>query len=487
MPYRLADLPDDILFLVLANLDAARDLRSLSLTCRTLHHLVSHDGWRIFAKNRFPSLSTAPFSKTGSHAWQQLAESLTWQSRCWDKRSLQFHALLPNLGNRRDGRPQPLSKGQFLSVVDANIDPSTQKELVVWGAGEDIVARYRERQGRGQASKTSWHRLNGEDVGFSVGYDDITAIKIVGHGNGQAILTGRHNGQVSLLSAEPDRFGERIGYLGPAYDPDIDWKLSSEQEAINSMDVLQSGNKRLVAVATKTALKIYGLPEDGPVDSEPVTSYNVKASSSSTRLGSAKWMGDAESIALAVVGGKEPLHLLSLTPSGWVNQAAAKNARLEKEFSVKHDGTVCPNSLEPVYLHSGAKRGTSLLLGAWRDGTIRQVDLDSSKNKRRWLTNNLPQTSGPANPIALRRRLPRQRRPLVQRRGPDDLRHGTLPRRRRRSTHRQDLRLPLAQNLLPHLGHLLLRPRALPPPTPTLPQTSHPPNPRPRSLRPHQR
>ncbi|KAL2262861.1 hypothetical protein VTK26DRAFT_9187 [Humicola hyalothermophila] len=377
MPRRLTDLPDDILFIVFANLESARDLRSLSLTCRALRDIVSHDGWKIFVKNRFPSLSV-PAPTTGRHTWQQLAESLTWQSRCWDKRSLQFHALLPQPGNLGGARRQVTLRGLFLSVVDASFDPSTQQELVVWGAGEDMVARYRERQGRGQASKTSWHRLDGKDIGLSVGYDDITAIKIVKHRDGQAILAGRHNGQLSLLSAEPDRFGEQITQFGSTSDPGTDSRPSSEQESINSLDVLQNGNKNLLAVATKSTLNIYRLQEVGLSKTAPLTSYNLKDRvffSPSARLGSAKWMENGESIALAVVGSKDPLHCLSLTPSGWVHHTAAKNARIAEEFNIKHDGTICPNSLEPVYFHQGAKRGTSLLLSAWRDGTIRLQDL----------------------------------------------------------------------------------------------------------------
>lgn len=380
MRHQLAELPDDVLLLVLANLDSARDLGALGRSCRALHHLVAHDGWRIFVKTRFPSLRV-PAPATGRHTWPQLAESLTWQSRCWDRRALQFQALLPlpphpGHGSRRDGRPQGASRGRFLSVVDAGFDPRTQQELVVWGAGEDIVARYRQRQGRGRVSRTSWHRSDGKALGLGAGYDDVKAIKIVRHGHEQALITGRHNGQLALLSAEPDRFGEQIAQFDPVPDPSINSQRSSEQDTINSLDVLHDGGKSLVVAATKSCVRIYGLPEDGAVETAPLTTYDLKEDNmtpSSARLGCARWMEGGESIALALVGSKDPLRYLALTPAGWVQHSAAKSARVAREFNVKHDGTVCPNSLEPVHLHTGAKRGTSLLLSAWRDGTIRQA------------------------------------------------------------------------------------------------------------------
>lgn len=367
--HRLADLPDDILLLVFASLESARDIRALALSCRRLHQLVQNEGWRIFVRSRFPSLSV-PAPSTGGHSWQQLAESLTWQSRCWDRRALQFQAMLPNVGSRRDGRQPGASRGLFQSVVDAHFDPSTQQELVVWGAGEDIVARYRERRGRGQVSKTSWHQLDGKKLGLNVGYDDVKAVKIVKHSSGRAIITGRHNGKLSLLSAEPGRFGERITQFVPSSVP------PPELEPINSLDVLQNGSQSLVAAATKSAVRIYNPPEDDTTEMAPVHTYDLRDSivtSSSTRLCRARWMEQGQSLALALTGCSDPLRYLALTPSGWSHHAAAKNADLERQFDIKFDRTICPNSLEPVHRQAGAKGGTSLLLSAWRDGTCRQV------------------------------------------------------------------------------------------------------------------
>ncbi|KAJ4293937.1 hypothetical protein N0V88_005451 [Collariella sp. IMI 366227] len=300
---------------------------------------------------------------------------MTWQSRAWDRRSLQFEALLAYNERNRNARGHGANGGLFMAVVDAHYDPIIQEELVVWGAGEDVVARYRERQGRGKVSKTTWCRLDGKELGLTVGYDDVKTIKVVEHGNGRAIITGRHNGQLSLLSAEPDNFGQCIAQFGPVPKNTPQY---SEPEAINSLDITDNGSKRLLAAATKSTLRIYGIPWAGDVEAEPLTTYNLREGtviSSSERLGGARWMEQGETIALAVSGSKDALRYLSLTPTGWSQHVAAKSERVEREFAVKYDRTISPNSLEPVYMHSGAKRGTSLLLSSWRDGTIRLQDL----------------------------------------------------------------------------------------------------------------
>lgn len=373
MAYGLADLPDDIIFILFANVENARDLWALALSCRRLQHLVSNDGWRIFVRNRFASLDI-PAPATGRHTWPQLAESMTWQSRCWDKRSLQFQALLPYFEPGRNGRPHGGNRALFMSVVDAHIDPASQEELVVWGAGEDIVARYRERQGRGKVSKSSWHKLDGKELGLSVGYDDVKTIKIVKHGSRPAIIAGRHNGQLSLLSAEPGHFGDRITTFGPTPGLDANAQHVFAQETINSLDILDNGSTRLLAAAARSSVRIYGLPEPGEAEVAPLTIYDLKenlVTAKWARLGNAKWMENGETMALGLVGCEDTLRYLALTPTGWTHHLAAKSERIEKEFSIKYDHTICPNSLEPVNLHSGAGRGTSLLLSSWRDGTVR--------------------------------------------------------------------------------------------------------------------
>ncbi|KAK4189394.1 hypothetical protein QBC35DRAFT_514129 [Podospora australis] len=374
----LTALPDEILLLVIANFESARDLFSLSLTSKTLYRLVSEDGWRLFVKNRFPSLSVPP-PTSGPHTWNQLAESLTWQSRCWDRRALQFQALLPWRRQQHQRAHHRAESNLFHTVVDAHFDLTTQEELVVWGAGEDIVARYRQRNGDARLSNSSWHRVRGKELGFEAGHDDVKAIKVVQHQSGRAIVTGRHNGQLSLLSAEPSRFGEHITDFNLASQSLADGQQALEQNTVNSVDVLHKDTTSLIAAATKNTLSIFRLGEDDDPESDPSMTYDLREevfSSSSSRLSRAKWMGSDDLIALALGGSRDPLRYLILTPTGWTHQTAAKNLDIMSRFDLKADGNLCPNSIEPVYRNGTGK--TSLLLSAWRDGTCRLQDLRTS-------------------------------------------------------------------------------------------------------------
>ncbi|KAK4230117.1 hypothetical protein QBC38DRAFT_55349 [Podospora fimiseda] len=385
-PKNLTDLPAEILLLISANFETARDLRALALSCHTFHRLIRDDGWKLFVKASFPSLSI-PNPALGRHTWQQLAESLTWQSRCWDRRALQFHALLSSKTvptNDRDTRQfHRRNQRLFQAIVDAHFDPSTQEELVVWGAGEDIVARHRERVSKDQGSKSSWHRINGKDLGFQVGHDDVNAVKIIKHQTGRKILSGRHNGKLSLVSAEPQSFGELLSEFILTTTPEAqsNGKPQQQEETVNSLDVLQNGTSTLIAAATKTSVVIYDLPEELTSKITPLTVYDLQEdvfTSETSRLSRAKWMEQGETMALALSGTANPLRYLAVTPTGWTHHTAAKNLDIAAKFELKDSGNLCPNSLEPVYRNGQTTGRTSLILSSWRDGTVRLQDLRTS-------------------------------------------------------------------------------------------------------------
>ena len=377
----LVDLPDDILLLVLASLDSARDFRALALSCRRLHRFVTDDGWRVFVRSRFPSLSIPPPTQS-LHGWKKTAESLTWQSRCWDKRSLQFQALLPRPGLERINHNRQRGGRLFQPVIDAHFDPETHEELVVWGAGENIVARYRQRKtSDGKPTGATWLRSEGNLNGFKAGYDDVRALAILKseRHDRRAFLTGRDNGDLALLSAEPDQFGKRLVEFRPeAAESTSDGESGpvQEQDTINSLDVLYTGHQSLIAATTKSSLLIYAPPDDESTEVAPKTIFDLKDDvfeTSSGQLCGATWMGE-DVLALALRGCKDPLRYLTITPTGLSHHTAAKNPDVESLFGIKY-GNICPNSLQPVRPPGGGKGATNLLLSAWRDGTCRLQDL----------------------------------------------------------------------------------------------------------------
>lgn len=129
----LPHLPHDILLLLLLLLPSASDLRALALSCRPLSLLIRHHGWRLFLRARFPSLRLPTTINSAD-----LADSLTWQSRAWDKRALQFQGLFPAVEQGGRGR-----QGLFQPVVAVGLDEEGGREVVVLGAGEDLVGRVR--------------------------------------------------------------------------------------------------------------------------------------------------------------------------------------------------------------------------------------------------------------------------------------------------------------------------------------------------------
>jgi len=368
----LVELPDELLLMVLVDLDSARDFRALGLSCRRFHRLVGHEGWRAFVTSKFSSLSIPSAS---GDAWRRLAELLTWQTRCWDRRAIRFTGLLPDWTiSRGDRRP---GAGAFLPVVDAHICPQSGEELLVWGAGENIVARRRQCSVAKVPIKPSWSRLEGSLLGYSVpGYDDVSALAIVDqpHNGTRDILAGRVNGDLSLLSAQPDRFGKHLANFDTCHaDSPISGVQPSEtirQSTILSLDVLNG----LVAASTKENVTMYRLPQNG--DSIKIAPLEILdplprvSEPTGVTVANARWMGDNEVLAVALRGSTFPLRYLTGTPNGWSASDAAKNADLEKQFDIDY-GRICPNSIQPVKPHANTKGGTSLLLSSWRDGSCR--------------------------------------------------------------------------------------------------------------------
>lgn len=379
----LDTLPDDVLYLVLFHLDTARDVLALILTSQRLRTLIQNgdgDGWRIFVLSRFPDVSvpslSSSASSSSSYSWHDLASSLTWQTRAWDRRSLSFQALMPSppspQGRRHQGRRR--QEAPFHPVLDAYLDFSTREELVIWGAGENLVARRRQLRSAGVApGETVWHRLDGKDLGYRSGVDDIKAVSLVedacGRTGSLGVLVGRDNGNLSLLSAGESDFGERLAAFSPQED--------SNQGTINSVDVLRQ--KGLVAAAAKSGAFLYSLPDSSGADVAPNAFLDLPSQGldpSATSLGNAKWMGE-NLIALGLSGHQSALRYVTVNQAGFGDIETVKKPTLEENFHINYDKSrLCTSSLTPIDASSiVGGGGSNLLLSAWRDGTVRLQDL----------------------------------------------------------------------------------------------------------------
>lgn len=386
----LDTLPDDILFIVLTHLECAKDVRALLLTNRRLITVnQSHDeAWRIFVRSRFPGVSlpnqnppsptspgAAPANQLG---WHDLANSTTWQSRAWDRRSLSFNAMLPIPTRNQRAAARRRQAVPYHPVLDAHFDPSAKEELVVWGAGENLVAR-RRRRGKTGASpeKEVWHRVDGKEANYVAGYDDIRAVSIVEDvgRDGLGALVGRDNGHLALLDVSEGNFGQRLADFSPAHAAQRVKGQGDDQKTVNSVDVLHQ--KRLVAASTRAGVYLYPLPDESDVNVQPSAYLDLTQhfEQQGTTLGHAKWMNE-DTMVLALQGCQNQLRYATLTPTGIESLTPYKNAALEDRFDVSYSkGRLCTNSLTPIDGSSIAGGHSNLLLSAWRDGSVRLQDL----------------------------------------------------------------------------------------------------------------
>ncbi|PSS03356.1 hypothetical protein BD289DRAFT_421041 [Coniella lustricola] len=379
----LDTLPDDILYIIFSHLDTAKSIRSLLLTNKRLQRVIDSDdqGWRIFVRARFPSVSV-PLLPSSAFTWRHLADSLTWQTRAWDRRSLSFQALMPTRppnSNRRGGRARLVAP--FHPILDAHLDLASKEELVVWGAGENLIAR--RRQGRlpdGAPEKTVWHRLDGKDLGYVAGHDDYKALSIVedvcGRAGDLGVLVGQDSGHLALRSVAEANFGEKLADFHPQHcDSDADdWP----QETINSVDVLRGSN--VVASTTRFGISLYNLPDSPNQDVAPsahLTMPDQGIGIPRPTFFQAKWMGQ-DTLAFGLSGSGSPLRYVKTTPTGFSDITLVKNANLEERFAISYNAnSLCHGSLTPIDKSSilGGGGGENLLLSSWRDGTIRLQDL----------------------------------------------------------------------------------------------------------------
>ena len=388
----LDSLPDDILFIILTQLESAKDTRSLLLANKRLNTFVQtqDEGWRIFVRSHFPSTALQQQPHSASPAadqprWHDLANSLTWQARAWDRRSLSFHAMLPIPTRNQRTAARRRQAVPFHPVLDAHYDFSMKEELVVWGAGENLVARRRQtRKGSASPEKVIWHRLDGKEMNYGPGYDDIKAVSLVegvGRG-GLGALVGRDNGHLALLDVSEENFGQRLADFSPSHTTqlvegvDAVWMQGDHQKTVNSVDVLH--DQRLVAAATKAGVHLYRLPEDDAATVQP-SAYldltNQHFEQSGITLGHAKWMNE-DMMVFALQGCKHQLRYATLTPTGIESVTSYKNAILEEEFDVSYSkGRLCTHSLTPIDASSIMGGDSKLVLSAWRDGSVRLQDL----------------------------------------------------------------------------------------------------------------
>ncbi|KAF9876042.1 F-box domain protein [Colletotrichum karsti] len=359
-------LPDDIVLEIVCHLRTARDVARLASSCKHLHHLLSEDGWRTFVRSCFPLLSL-PLS---SHPkWKELANALTRQTRAWDTKAFQPIAYTDS--RRKDGNfftGFTNAARPFHPVIDARLTFDKSWELVSWGAGEDIVGRFRPLNTRGESD--AWFHMEGKAKGYEAGVGDVTAIHIAEPHGKLGLFVGRANGDLSLVSAAPGSAGKTLAdFKIPKPTGTLEattWTSISSIDTLPSQSSVIAGNRATVSLFP---LDAETTGEAAPLDSQ---TFNTSGQSRTQFIHAAKVMNN-DTVVCALAGDIDPIRYLTITPTGFTPNLASKNPSLLASRGIDTNKRLTVRAIQPV--NPGPSGHTNLLLSAWDDGTCRLLDI----------------------------------------------------------------------------------------------------------------
>ncbi|KAJ2906488.1 uncharacterized protein MKZ38_001469 [Zalerion maritima] len=373
----LDSLNDHVLLAIVSFINTAKSVAALSKTCRRLHALVQDDGWRVFVHASFSNLS---IPRGIAYPWNKVADSLTWQTRCWERKSIVLSNSDPNRGSRQ-GRQSV----RFRPVLAARQSHKDGVELVVCGAGENIEGKFRGRlDGPGKGIGVSWHHLPGDSHGYVAGRDDITALALMDHEErGLCMVLGRAQGNLHILSASRDeKFGHKLcrleGTDGSTGEGSTARAMRNRDAGIKSVDVSKTGHLVVANTSKDVLLYRYELDSSSTEDEDqevqipsmkPLHTKNLakdettEASLREYPLLVSKFLRN-DLIGVAKYGA---LHYLDVTPTGLVGDTIGKSTMSDSSPSIR--------TIEPV--SSGALTGGAynLMLSSWLGGCIKLQDL----------------------------------------------------------------------------------------------------------------
>ncbi|KAH8160438.1 hypothetical protein CIB48_g7799 [Xylaria polymorpha] len=379
---KLDTLPTDILLIILGYLDTARSVAHLAAVSRGLHQLISAEGWRIFVKSCFSSL-TLP-TNNSDEDWAVLARLLTAQSRDWDRRAFVFHSLSPPETRRPHARRSHVAQsipGNI--IVDAHLQREGRfdEELVVWGSGEDVVARIR-RSDRTRVVSESWHWHKGSESSFVSGKDDTTAISIVKSDSlwgqeGKGVVVGRANGDLRLLSIGESSPSRTLMHFRPSASSSV------VQHEIRAVDI--HSDSGVMTAGTRESIWLYSVQDRDRTRSndvaesryiDPVAAVSLKDSQKSSSFDFIRSMKmlNKETIAVALNRSFDPIRILNVIPTGL--ESSTPPGILNKHPYIDSSPRTV-RALLPVDVRSVASGGGNVFLSSWDDGTIRLQDLRS--------------------------------------------------------------------------------------------------------------
>ncbi|KOS17400.1 hypothetical protein ESCO_006446 [Escovopsis weberi] len=364
-------LPDDIILEIIRQLPTARDVAHFAASSRWTHRVARERGWQDFVRARFSSLrlprDTGGAGTVG--AWDALADRLTYQDRCWNRRGFAFTqygdvpAAAPSA--RPPRRPHRGQSVMFESVLAASTATATaaggpREELLVCGAGEDIHLRRRATASR-RPTDELFTTLRGREMGYAPGVGDVTAAAIIERGAGVApeVVIGRADGDLQLISADAETLGASTqGLVSERQTTGL--RRSPGQMAISWAE--WEPKTQVLASCRGSCLTLHNLGDREEPTLRPVVHFDVADTNPADEISllrSIKFMGP-DAVACAMGGCRQPLKRAQLRPEG-LEFDDSKTSRDGEKTTVR--------AIEPVF-----GRNPNLLLSAWDDGGHRLSD-----------------------------------------------------------------------------------------------------------------
>ncbi|KAI1100805.1 hypothetical protein F4804DRAFT_317994 [Jackrogersella minutella] len=389
----LTNLPTVIIDIVVSHLDTARSLAHLAETCKFLHRFVSEEGWRVFVLSHFNTF-TLP-SVLSADEWRAYAQSLTSQSRDWDRRALIVESVMPPkkyqklLAERERSQTIP---GNVIIDAHRRHRGNDIQDLIVGGRGEKLFGLVLHH--KGPKAPTDEYLLSKDELSrYSPGKDDITCVSILkdskynfGQEDEPQMLVGRASGGLRLLSIGAETFGNDL----LTFCRDTGWGNDTLKSGIQSLDI--NYKRGLLAAATRQGVYTYSLlgdqqvaqSETGVDDSQPEEPPQIWADgftnlkTDEEKLGAFDYIRSVkfvkeDTLAVGLNKAHNSLRYLTYRPS--VIEISHPPKTSSSGHTTDDEKLETVRAILPIDASSLASGGGNAFLSSWDDGTIRLKDL----------------------------------------------------------------------------------------------------------------
>ena len=385
----LAELPPEILNLIVSYFNLARTLHHFSLTCKRLHEYTLENGFRVFVQSCFPSIKTPPY-------WRDATHALTTLEKAWDRKSIIARCLRPGKGtihlppgreNRRILSRRNLAQSMgFQPVIDCFEEWSSgnwrsRKEVLAWGAGPELIVRARCPAPNDRRSNT---RIKGDNNGtdnegsypatrwltwkeshLRDGIDDITSLNLLRPNQSPCdgayhLVLGRASGHLEQVS---------LSQTGITKIP-----FETNDRPVRSTHISSADDPLLVACLSDGVVAVYPLPSSSclsssspPTPTKPTGEMTMLEPEKVSRTWVTRFL-DPTRVAIGRGPSLEPICIHEVSPYG-ISDALHKIRTGANSTSVY--------SIVPLPASGQAGESRDLILSGWYSGEVKLHDLRS--------------------------------------------------------------------------------------------------------------